>query len=55
MCRPGCAPTARREPRERRGGHHAKPIISGVYHLDEINEALGAAETRQNLTAVIVP
>jgi S-(hydroxymethyl)glutathione dehydrogenase/alcohol dehydrogenase len=33
----------------------AKPIISGVYPLAKINEALDAAETRENLTGVIVP
>ena len=33
----------------------AKPIITRVYPLDEINDALGAAETRENLTGVIVP
>ena len=33
----------------------AKPIITGVYPLDRINEALGAAETRESLTGVIVP
>ena len=33
----------------------AKPIISGVYPLDRINDALDAAETRENLTGVIVP
>ena len=33
----------------------AGPIISGVYPLDEINEALRASESREVLTGVIVP
>jgi S-(hydroxymethyl)glutathione dehydrogenase/alcohol dehydrogenase len=33
----------------------AAPIVSKLYPLDEINDALAAAERRENLTGVIVP